>query len=516
MKGYFRASFIAASLLAAAGGLFLGGCTDVDDTIGLDLVPDDQKMVIQTKTIDGIKSYSAFSDSLPTSHLRRMAFGSMKTDFGTTTVRSVYQFMPLESVKHRGEHYFGEGAVLDSAYIVLYINNISGDTRIPQNFNIYPLKDTMTFEQVYYPNYDVSYNVEAEPVFRFKFEKEITGSRPKKIWPIVADGETADPETVALNERAEAYLQKIVDLPKEVWEDEDKGEGLFHQAVPGFYIENYVAPGDPEGNAIYEGIMADSYTMTDLSYLSIYTHTGEGEDAEVLETKFYFDDKAASYYKLSNLSILLINHDYSTATNGIDPADFLKYQVAEEPGEGGKMPSLEGVPVEETVYVQDMAGAAAYINFDADFKQKLTDLLTYDETEYSSLYINRAKLILPLADDGAGNYPSELKYALKRLGLYFEYKGDLPVSMPDYPYMDEIMNSTESSFGGYLNYSRSYYEMDVSTYIRQIITNPDKTRSQLWISPAFNASGFSQLGEVMLSNTPDRPMRLEITYTLIK
>lgn len=554
MKGYFRASFIAAALLAALSGIFISGCTDVDDSLGLDLVPDDQLVDVQSQSFTGIGSYVAFSDSIPTSRLRRMVMGSMETDFGRTTVRSVHQFMPLTSYKSRGDYYFGgpkEKIVLDSAYIVLYIGKITGDTRVPQTFQFFPLRsiaepepgqsqpDTswINFERSYYPYYDMTGKYESEPVFEVTLEKEIEGARYKKLWPV-------DDASSELYAKGKEYLEHIVGLDQSVWKDEEEGEGLFHEAVPGFYI----APKDV-GNAIYEILMIDSYYRQDLSYISIYTHnTDDGEDAEALETKFYFDDKATVEATLSNLSIALIDHDYTLATNGIDPGVFLRYekdctcpegtQCGVECLEGcecteneGVMPDIydeegnEIIPQQEKMYVQSMVGVSGYISFDDELKAELSRILDYDD-QYKGVFINRAKLILPLAYNTSDpSYLAKVTRFPARLGLYYDNKGDLPVSMPDYPYMEEIINGTESSFGGYLNYSKAQYEMDISTYVRQLILNPEFTRSQLWIAPAYSASTFSRLEEVELQNKvpnpsdPDdasREIKLEITYTLIK
>lgn len=554
MKGYFKASFFAASLLAAFGVIFMGGCTDVDDSLGLDLVPDDQRVEVQSQNFTGIGSYVAFSDSIPTSRLRRMTMGSMETDFGRTTVRSVHQFMPLTSYKSRGDYYFGgprEKIVLDSAYIVLYIGKITGDTRVPQKFQFFPLrrfaepgpgqpqpeKSWIDFEQSYYPYYDMTGKYESEPVFEVTLEKEIEGARYKKLWPV---GEASSDIYI----KGKEYLEHIVGLDQSVWEDEEEGKGLFHEAVPGFYI----AP-ENLGEAIYEILMIDSYYRQDLSYISIYTHNiDDGEKAKALETKFYFDDKAATKATLSNLSIELIDHDYALATNGVDPAVFLRYQdgctcpdgtqCGEDCPEGcectkgGVMPDLydedgnEIIPQQEKMYVQSMVGVSGYISFDKELKAKLSAILDYDDQKYKGVFINRAKLILPLAYGTSDpSYLAKVTNFPHRLGLYFDYKGDLPVSIPDYPYMEEIINGTESSFGGYLNYSKARYEMDISTYVRQLILNPEYTRSQMWIALAYSASTFSRLEEVVLQNKapnpsdPDdksREIKLEITYTLIK
>lgn len=490
-----------------AGSAFLGSCTDVDDTLGLDIVPDDQRMVVETRTIGGVKSYIAYSDSIPTNSIRRMTLGSMTTDFGRTTASSVCQFMPLESYRHRGDPYFGEGAVLDSVYLALYIGNITGKTRVPQTFQIFPLEETMKFDSTYYATDDISGNVKSDPVFEFKLEKEIAGTAYKKLW-------SAEDTDSPLFDIGKTYLEKIVNLPEAVWADEDEGEGLFHREVPGFYITPYVAPGEPEGDAIYEILFADSFYQVDLTYLLFFTHTGEGESTDSLETIFYMDDKEVDTPELSNLSITLVEHDYDTPGSVVDKSSFLVLN------EEGKISVEDGTPQEEVMYIQTLLGPAGYIVFDDDFKQNLREIMSFDETVYSSVFINRAKLVAPMVqavdDDDYAGYVNRVPW---RLGLYFDYKGELPVSIPDYPYFSELLSGYESSFGGYLNQSKGRFEMDVSTYIRQLILHPDDTRDQLWIAPAFSTNNFSRLGEVMIANTPNTPGRqieLEITYTLIK
>ena len=560
MKGYFKTVLSLAAALVFASSLFVSGCTEVDDSLGLGMVPQDQKLLVVMDTLKGVKAYVAKEDSQPASHLRRMVLGSRKTDFGVTSASGIYQFMPLESSESRGYPYFGEGAKVHQAYIALYINHISGNTNVEQTFYVYPLLDTIRYDTTYYANFDPltddnqnglqKVDLSEGPLFTFTMKNEITGRVFKKIWEVKEGDEELEGDQFAggdeLYNRGRKYLKDIIALEKEVWDDENTGEGLFHKACPGFYIvrasdvreyaeknnlQNVTVDVDePQDAAIYEILMADSYYLEDLSYLTMFTHTpkttslsnirktaasraDEEEEEEpqydTLETRFYFDDQAADYPNLSNLSIALIRHDYSgTMLDGETFTDTLA--VA-----GGGMPASEP---KKTFYVQSMLGPSGYLYFDDAFKAKLQEIFDQNGDEYKSVFINKAQLIIPMAKDAEEpDYYLASNAAPSRVGLYLNMKGSYPVNIPDYPYLDEAVNNYKSTFVGYLNYTKGRYEMDISTYLRQLILNPDGTRDRIWLSPAWGLESYTQLGEVVLQNDPDgKQIELAITYTLIK
>lgn len=558
MKGYFKSALYAVAALVLSGSIFFTGCTEVDDSLGLGMVPDDQRLVVVMDTIKGVKAYVAKEDSQPTSHLRRMVLGSRKTDFGVTSASGIYQFMPLESSESRGESYFGKGAKVHEAYIALYINNISGNTNVEQTFYVYPLVDTMRYDTTYYANFDPftasnqslqqKVDLEKGPIFKFTLKDEITGRVFKKIWEVktgdeeLAGGEFAEGDE--LYNRGRKYLKDIIALEKEVWDDETQGKGLFHKAFPGFYIvrasdvKEYaqknglqsvdVDVDEEQEAAIYEILMADSYFLEDLSYLTMLTHTpknvsgsalnrgpysrtdGETEPQyDTLETRFYFDDQASEFPALSNLSVAMIRHDYSGSL--LASETFADTVAVAGNGATASTPR-------KTFYVQSMLGASGYLHFDAALKEKLREILEREDEQYRSVYINKALLSIPLAEDAdAADYHLASGRAPQRVGLYLNMKGVYPVNIPDYPYLDEAVTNNRSTFGGYLNYSKGRYEMDISTYLRQLILNPGGTRDRIWLSPAWSLNSFSRLDEVILENDPDgKEIELAITYTLIK
>ena len=58
----YKLGLVAITILAWAGLMTFGGCTDVNDTLGSDLIPENQKMKIR---ITGISDTTAMANMAP-------------------------------------------------------------------------------------------------------------------------------------------------------------------------------------------------------------------------------------------------------------------------------------------------------------------------------------------------------------------------------------------------------------------------------------------------------------------
>ena len=109
-----------------------------------------------------------------------------------------------------------------------------------------------------------------------------------------------------------------------------------------------------------------------------------------------------------------------------------------------------------------------------------------------------------------------------RLGSYLNMRtsgteGYTPSPIPDYLYDYEknVQASDESyvlPYNGYLNRSNGYYELNISSYIQQIMKGTMK--KDILLGPS--GYDFMGYGQVALKGAGAQPMRLSITYTLIK
>ena len=200
--------FRAAAVLAAVALMTFAGCTKVDDTLGSNLVPDNQQMkvgytTLGARTLAGKLDAAKYvetrlfqSDSLKASNISYGYMGSMLSDtFGLRTAGFLTQYLNVYKVK---EGYFGYRPIFDSAQILITITSYGNDTLTPQKYNVYEIKSNKYLTEkpvaagkterdtVFYLNFDpVKEGVigaDDEPVFTFTFP----------------DGETTGPATTAV------------------------------------------------------------------------------------------------------------------------------------------------------------------------------------------------------------------------------------------------------------------------------------------------------------------------------
>lgn len=123
--------------MTAVAAMTFAGCTKVDDTLGSNLVPDNQQMKAGYETFGAltlkgdlnprryVETRLYQTDSLITSNLTYGYMGSMLSDtFGLRTAGFLTQYVPYEI----DSGYFGFRPILDSAIILLSISSYGSDT----------------------------------------------------------------------------------------------------------------------------------------------------------------------------------------------------------------------------------------------------------------------------------------------------------------------------------------------------------------------------------------------------
>ena len=142
----FRRLLRAAAVVTVVAAMTFAGCTKVDDTLGSNLVPDNQQMKAGYQTFGAltltgdlnprryVETRLYQTDSLITSNLSYGYMGSMLSDtFGLRTAGFLTQYIPYEI----DSGYFGFRPILDSAIILLSISSYGSDTLTPQLYNVY-------------------------------------------------------------------------------------------------------------------------------------------------------------------------------------------------------------------------------------------------------------------------------------------------------------------------------------------------------------------------------------------
>ncbi|MCD8072241.1 MAG: DUF4270 domain-containing protein, partial [Alistipes sp.] len=539
------------ALLIFGSALFTG-CVDVDDQLGLGFLPDDQEMVFTQAVVGGINSYMAYNTDMPVDQLNRMTLGNYQTDgYGHIRSGALIQFTP--SSFGSSSNYYGYKPHIDSVFLRLEITEIFGDTTVDQKFYIYQMtKDLPNGDRIfYYPVplgqkflADTCVNMTA-PLFSFSMRgKEVS---------------TADVR-LEVEPAGKVFLQELIDVDTLLY-TEDGLFDKFREIFKGFYITP--SPDELEASknsALYVISPMSSYNssygyLTDESYFYVCGHnhynpadpedTWDEEDDEP-ETDVYdgvtyhiksiFTNDAANsrypitysffdnYYDDANTNVMVLERSYSGSL--VDPADF----VDPENFVSGALAS------QTPIYIQGMLGVAGYLDFGGDFMDNLKALSTY-EGEQRILNVNRARLYFWLED---ANDIDKLDLAPTRLGMYYDYSGHdyydesspdasityggrKPLHIPDYNYIYEQAYETALSYGGYLNRAMGYYEMDVTMYVRDLLTD-ETTQKQVWLAPGATSDVLFTPSQVAIRNPfwngvgdpPKTAIQLKLTYTLLK
>lgn len=503
MKNYFKIfrSFGAACLAT----LLVVGCTDVDDSLGLNLIPNDQAMKLRIATLEGgVDTYTIRTDSMPTNNLGFAILGyRYNSTYGRTTAGSYMQYVPGA---FDSSYYFGYNPIADSVYITLTITNVSAEktAQFPfgnapeQTFGLYKSNELLSFDSVYYPNFPIETVVDATPIFTFKHKGTSVGKQSYKL--------QETPEGLQ-------FLQTLVDVDTATY----AADSLFKKLFKGFYI----APVTTNNNdaAIYYSNITDLGT-----YFTLYAHNYKKGKPIIKENvkdtiaqEYYFVDDP-QYFDFVTIGV--VKHDYTGSK--------VDTYLAKTPSD-----TIPGAPSQNRVFVQSMSGVAAFMRFKDELLDKMKELKKIDGVEYSTLVINKALMLFPLADQTAT--PPLLDQAPGRLGMYYRYATSSPSPTPDYNYEYEANYQTQLPYGGYINRVANRYEMDITTYLQRLLMEYEKqegtttrgTKRGVVFAPAFpngyrgvyasynqlELAGTSSSGIVeMGSKIPT----FELTFTLIK
>ena len=482
------------ALFAFVGALTFGSCTKVDDTLGGNLIPDNQQMRAgyvtidgRTKTIDGLNPRKYVetrlfkTDSVISSNISYGYFGAQINDtLGERTAGFLSQMVSYYAVP---EGYFGYMPIFDSAQILLSISSFGRDTLTEQHFAVYEIlsNDYITKKEkndtTFYLNFtpDESTVNTQKPLFRFTLGGE--GKYPS----------TTTAVTMTPTDEGRDYIKRLM-LQKEgekYYNDytiytNDSLE-YFLEEFPGLYI----APDpDPQYALTKQGSNTGTIYATSLeaSGLSIYGRNRvEGDPSLIKDTVgmvFYFYD---SYAPHGNVSVNSIQHDYAQISV---PEVAFEEKDAQEP-EAGAENTREAVT---QLRVEGLGGAITEMTFTHEFFARLEEVIAEENAKdgknFRTLAFSQARMSIyftgssydwsdldPNPGDGSTGSPllpliEEMNAAPNRLGLYTNYKTLTPVS--DYAYSYEQNYSTSLAYGGYVNRSRGCYVLNITGYLQQL------------------------------------------------
>lgn len=479
-----RRAFSAIMVLCAAVVL-LGACTEVDDALGSNLIPESQRMTIRIDTLNNFDTYLVQSDSVESRIVGSgyAYLGQLQNDtFGMRRCSFIGQILPTDLPYTGG---FGLDPILDSVLFTYSISDYKGDTMASQKFYAYEVNRPFVPEDtLFYVNFDAEGYINPEPLFEF----EITSP-------------TKTSSRVQLTEAGRKYVKRLMETDTTTYYNDTLWVNKFHGL--------YVAPvnEDKSSKVIYR-------TETSYTGLELWLRDHDSVDHDmILDTLYAAYVFYAQQANRGNISANVVEHDYEgsiVSTAGVND-------------------TLAGAPTQRTIYVEGMGGVMGYVKVTDQFVELLAELGNEAKNGgYSTVSINQAMLYFPLTVDV--NDPSErpaaipfLDAAPARLGMYTAFASLTGIPDYDHEYEESLSQYGEDyklPYGGELNRSRGCYTMDITSYIQRMWSEYQRAEGDLskvqyrsiFVAPA--AGDMFTLGQVALRG--DENIEMVLTYTLMR
>ena len=438
----FRGGFFRLSLFVS-GFVFLlltwQSCTE-PDAIGLNLIEDQASLMI-TDTIS-IAAYFEPDDTIPTNLGFQNLLGMMYDPvFGKTRASILTQFrLPVNDFS------LGEDPVLDSVVLSLgYTGAFYGDLETFQTIRVFELTDDI-------PNADTLYNNQPLSV-----DQRSLGQR--LLRPAPTDSTLIDTLYFAPHFKmrlSDRIGQKILDANgTEFFENTNNFLDYFKG------IKITVADNFSEGGSIFNINMYSNYT-----YLGIYYHEASDTVPVSRNYRFYINDFTRR--------MTFVEHF------GFEGSHPVITQQLNNPGQTN----------DTLLFLQALGGLRTRIRL--PYINELSEL--------SSVYINQAKLIIPVDT----NFVTDNYYAARNLILLQMSEDEELVALSDY-------NIGTSYFGGAYNEDLKQYEFNITQHLQEVIDGKLENADLVLL-----ISGSAENAQRVVLRGPGRqenPMKLEIRYT---
>ena len=478
----FRRMLLPVAALAAAIGLTLGGCTKVDDTLGGNLIPDNQQMragYVQLPRADELnpKKYVETrlfqTDSIVSSNITYGYMGSMLND--TLGRRSMGFLSQMVNYYLVDSGYFGYMPIFDSAQIMLKVTSFGRDSLTEQSFAIYEvISDKYLTEKPIAPN-----KSQRDSTFYLNFDPVAEGvyNPDEPLFTFTLGGEGKYPSTTSAvtlepTEAGKKYIRRLM-----LQEGEYAGDYSIYSADSlKYWVEAfkglYIAP-NPEKPLTEYG--KGTIFATELTYsgLSVYGRNRVKDDPSLIKDTigmvYYFYKDGAEF---GNVSVNNVKHDYEEATI----ARRINIEEARE--------TAENRPENPLVYVEGMGGVVTEMTFSPEFFAELEAEIAKgnaDGKNFKTLAFSQVRMSIyfndsdyeweKIADGTAGDIlrmTDQMNAYPARLGMYTNYKTLTPISDYAYIYEQNYGSSVTLAYNGKINRSRGCYVMDITGYMQQL------------------------------------------------
>ena len=353
--------------------LFFSACTEVDDQLGVNIVPPGEQMEVKFATLqEGISNYLSYTDSIKCNGFDYAYFGRLRSEgLGNTTAAALVQFgggSRSDTIAHADRT-----KVVDSMLIICDLKVLGGDTLKEQTFNVYALRKRLRRDSTYYNSFDYKSALKGysegggvEPIFTFKYSGK----------PNSAD--YYDTLRLTKGVGAEAFMKALLDTDEELCQNDT----LFINTFNGLCI--VPAETSEKDAAIYGLNLQYDTTYGPESYLVLYAHDYLTADAD----KSVVDNIVRAYPITNNTTyskqtaMTAFEQEYDAALD-IES----RLNVDTQSDEPLKNPATE-------TWVQGVMGITTTLEFEKAFIDALKAL----KPEGKNIFINQARVYVELAD----------------------------------------------------------------------------------------------------------------------
>ena len=548
----FRRMLLPVAALAATIGLTLGGCTKVDDTLGGNLIPDNQQMragYVQLPRADELnpKKYVETrlfqTDSIVSSNITYGYMGSMLND--TLGHRSAGFLSQMVNYYKVDSGYFGYMPIFDSAQILLKVTSFGRDSVTEQSFAVYEVvSNKYLTEKPIAPN-----KSQRDSTFYLNFDPVKAGAVGNEVLFTFTfpDGEKTGPATTYATmkptQKGREFINRLM-----LQEGEYAGDYSIYSADSlKYWVEAfkglYIAP-NPEKPLTEYG--KGTIFATELTYsgLSVYGRNRVKDDPSLIKDTigmvYYFYEDGAEF---GNVSVNNVKHDYEEATI----ARRINIEEARE--------TAENRPENPLVYVEGMGGVVTEMTFSPEFFAELEAEIAKgnaDGKNFKTLAFSQVRMSIyfndsdyeweKIADGTAGDIlrmTDQMNAYPTRLGMYTNYKTLTPISDYAYVYEQNYGSSVTLAYNGKINRSRGCYVMDITGYAQSLWNSYQSAKAELGADAPWDElkekiknrtiylgpeaySVYTTTYSVLQGMTPDGvteedvPIKIDVTYNLIK
>ncbi len=531
-------------LLAGAAAVLavLTGCTTVDDSLGANIVPDNQQMktgYVEFPRKDGngrpirrtlVRTRLVQTDSIVSSKTGYGYIGSQLNDtLGVRTAGFLTQY--LDGISNFEPGMFGYRPFVDSVQLLMTIDRFGRDTLTPQRYEIYEVTDNAFLKErtdtTFYFDFKAEKYIGNAPLFSFSFPNE----RIKNL--------KSSTVTLKIEQAGEQLLRRLL-LQEGTYKDNysiysvDSMEHWMDE-FKGLYIRP--ARNEEQTQTGKGGIYGMDLTK---SGLVVYGRNRMKEDPSLVKDTLlleylFYDSSTAT--KFGNVSVNTLERDY-TKGSFFSTNDEIREPA---PGQPDTRPERN-----HRVMVEGMGGVATEITFAPEFFAELQSEIDRNNAggeDYKTLAFSRVRMMIYFTDadhdwqqtmlKNPDKLMAEMDTAPERIGLYTDYKKLTPII--DYNYTYEKNYDAQLAYGGNVNRSRGCYTMDITGYVqmlwnvyaaerdaakaenREIDLEKVKNRTIYAAPEAYGlyTSDFCVL-QGMDDALNDAPIRFEVLYNLVK